>query len=97
MGRRAKEEGPEIELLEKGEIIPKFGFERLCSAVVVQAAKDKAWWFFRSPAIKLYLSDRIDPLALERQIKSNYEMYGRWSAIDTSGKHWMGREEDILR
>lgn len=93
-GAPVKSQGPE---LEETRYIHKYGFERLCSAIIVQAAKDKAWWFFESPAIKLYLSDRIDPLALERQIKSNYEVYGRWSAIDTSGKHWIGREEDVLR
>lgn len=91
---RIKSQGPE---LEQTKFIYKYGFERLCSAVVAQAAKDKAWWFFESPAIKLYLSDGIDPLALERQIKSNYELYGRWSAIDTRAEHWTGREEDILK
>lgn len=96
MGRREKTVGPELEL-KKSEMIPKYGFERLCSAVVAQAAKDKAWWFFESEAIKLYLSDRVDPLNLMYQIKENYKLYGRWTAIDTRGKHWIGREEDILR
>lgn len=96
MGRRGKTVGPELEL-ENGKIIPRYGFERLCSAVVAQAAKDKAWWFFESPAIKLYLSDKVDPLALMHQIKDNYKNFGRWTAIDTKGKHWIGREEDILR
>lgn len=82
-------EGPEVE-----EVIPRYGFERLCSAVVVQAAKDKAWWFFESPAIKLYLSDRVDPLTLLRQIQENYKLYGRWSAVDTKASPWSGREED---
>lgn len=94
MGRRAKEEGPELDW--KTEVIYKYGFERLCSAVVAQAAKDKAWWFFESPVIRLYLSDNVDPLVLMYQIKDNYKRFGRWSAIDTSGKHWTGREEDIL-
>ena len=93
-GAPVKSQGPE---LEETKYIHKYGFERLCSAVIVQAAKDKAWWFFESPAIKLYLSDRIDPLALERQIKNNYEVYGRWSAIDTKAEHWTGREEGLLR
>ena len=80
------------------DYVPQVGFERLCSAVVAQAAKDKAWWFFESEAIKLYLSDRIDPLALMCQIKSNYEVYGRWSALDTKAKGWYSkeREDDIL-
>lgn len=91
MGRR--EEGIDWD----SEVIYKYGFERLCSAVVAQAAKDKAWWFFESEAIRLYLSDKVDPLELMYQIKSNYKVYGRWSAIDTNGKHWTGREEDILK
>lgn len=82
-------EGPEVE-----EVIPRYGFERLCSAVVVQAAKDKAWWFFESPAIKLYLSDRVDPLTLLRQIQENYKLYGRWSVVDTKASPWSGREEE---
>lgn len=97
MGRKEKTEGPELEL-EKGEIIPRYGFERLCSAVVAQAAKDKAWWFFESEAIKLYLSERVDPRALMYQIKENYKIYGRWSATDTKADAWLGKvkEDDIL-
>lgn len=95
MGRKEKEQGPELDW--GSEVIYKYGFERLCSAVVAQAAKDKAWWFFESEAIKLYLSEKIDPLDLMYQIKENYKVYGRWSAIDTNGKHWIGREEDILK
>lgn len=92
---RIKSQGPELDW--ESEVIYKYGFERLCSAVVAQAAKDKAWWFFESEAIKLYLSEKIDPKDLMRQIKENYKVYGRWSAIDTNGKHWTGREEDILK
>lgn len=88
MGRR-KTEGLE---LEEVMYINKNGFERLLSAVVVQAAKDKAWWFFESEIIKLYLSDRVDPLVLERQIKENYKVYGRWSATDTKADNWYGKE-----
>lgn len=91
MGRTKASEGPELDL--KSKTVYKYGFERLCSAVVAQAAKDKAWWFFESPAIRVYLSDRIDPLALERQIKSNYEKFGRWSAVDTKAVPWSGRLE----
>lgn len=95
-GAPVKSQGPDI--VYDADYIPSVGFERLCSAVVAQAAKDKAWWFFESEAIKLYLSERIDPLALERQIKSNYEVYGRWSAVDTKAKSWYGKvkEDDIL-
>lgn len=91
MGRKEKEQGPEIEWDSK--VVYRYGFERLCSAVVAQAAKDQAWWFFESPAIKLYLSDRIDPIALERQIKDNYKNFGRWSAVDTRAVPWSGRLE----
>lgn len=91
MGRKQKELGPEIDWDSK--VVYKYGFERLCSAVVAQAAKDKAWWFFESPSIKLYLSDRIDPLTLERQIKKNYQKFGRWSAVDTKAVPWSGRLE----
>lgn len=93
-GAPVKSQGPE---LEETRYIHKYGFERLCSAVIVQAAKDKAWWFFESEAIKLYLSEMVDPLALERQIKSNYAMYGRWSATDTKAESWLGKvkEDDI--
>lgn len=96
MGRKKISEGPELDWDSK--VVYKYGFERLCSAVVAQAAKDKAWWFFESPAIRVYLSDRIDPLALERQIKSNYNKFGRWSAVDTKASPWSGRlegEEEI--
>ena len=94
-GAPVKSQGPDLE--ETG-YIHKYGFERLCSAVIVQAAKDKAWWFFESEAIKLYLSDRVDPLALMWQIKENYKVYGRWSAVDTKAKGWYSkeREDDIL-
>lgn len=85
---RMKSQGPEIDWNSK--VVYRYGFERLCSAVV---AKDKAWWFFESPAIRVYLSDRIDPLTLERQIKSNYEKFGRWSAVDTKAVPWSGRLE----
>lgn len=95
MGRKPRTEGPELNLGSK--VVHKYGFERLCSAVVAQAAKDKAWWFFESEAIKLYLSEKVDPLALMWQIKENYNVYGRWSAIDTKAEHWTGREEDLLR
>lgn len=88
---RMKSQGPEIEWDSK--VVYRYGFERLCNAVVAQAAKDKAWWFFESPAIRVYLSDRIDPLSLERQIKSNYEKFGRWSAVDTKAVPWSGRLE----
>ena len=91
MGRQKISQGPEINWNSK--VVYKYGFERLCSAVVAQAAKDKAWWFFESPAIRLYLSDRIDPLTLERQIKSNYKKFGRWSAVDTKAVPWSGRLE----
>ena len=95
-GAPVKSQGPNI--LCDSDYVHRVGFERLCSAVIVQAAKDKAWWFFESPAIKLYLSDRIDPLALERQIKENYAVYGHWSATDTKADSWLGKvkEDDIL-
>lgn len=95
-GAPVKSQGPDI--LWDADYVPRVGFERLCSAVVAQAAKDKAWWFFESEAIKLYLSERIDPIAIMEQIKSNYEVYGRWSATDTKSKGWYNkeREEDIL-
>lgn len=95
-GAPVKSQGPDI--LFDMDYIPRVGFERLCSAVVAQAAKDKAWWFFESEAIKLYLSERVDPIAIMEQIKSNYEVYGRWSATDTKAKGWYNkeREEDIL-
>jgi hypothetical protein len=91
MGRTKASQGPEIDW--ESRVVYKYGFERLCSAVVAQAAKDKAWWFFESPAIRVYLSDRIDPLALERQIKDNYNKFGRWSAVDTKAVPWSGRLE----
>ena len=91
MGRQKISKGPEIDW--DSNAVYKYGFERLCSAVVAQAAKDKAWWFFESPAIKLYLSDRIDPLALMWQIKDNYKKFGRWSAVDTKASPWSGRLE----
>lgn len=92
----AKSQGPEIDWDSK--VVYRYGFERLCSAVVAQAAKDKAWWFFESEVIKLYLSEMVDPLALERQIKENYKVYGRWSATDTKAESWYGKvkEDDIL-
>ena len=89
---RAKSEGPE---LTWEDVVPRIGFERLCAAVVAQAAKDKAWWFFESEAIKLYLTERVDPLALERQIKENYKIYGRWSAVDTEAGYWNKKEVPI--
>ena len=88
-----KSHGPNISYDE--EYIPRIGFERLCAAVVAQAAKDKAWWFFESEAIKLYLTERVDPLALEVQIKDNYKLYGRWSAIDTTAEYWNKKEVPI--
>ena len=94
-GAPVKSQGPDLSHDE--EYIPSVGFERLCAAVVAQAAKDKAWWFFESEAIKLYLSDRVDPRALMWQIKENYKMYGRWSATDTKAESWIGKvKEDIL-
>lgn len=92
-GAPVKSQGPDLSHDE--EYIPSVGFERLCAAVVAQAAKDKAWWFFESEAIKLYLSERVDPLALEIQIKENYEVYGRWSAVDTEAGYWNKRDEKI--
>ena len=91
MGRNAKTDGPELDW--DSEVIHRYGFERLCAAVVAQAAKDKAWWFFESEGIKLYLSEDIDPLALEVQIKENYNVYGRWSAVDTEAGYWNKKEE----
>lgn len=95
-GAPVKSQGPDISW--DMDYIPSIGFERLCSAVVAQAAKDKAWWFFESEAIKLYLSERVDPIAIMKQIKSNYEVYGRWSATDTKAESWIGKvkEDDIL-
>lgn len=95
-GAPVKSQGPDI--CYDMDYIPSVGFERLCSAVVAQAAKDKAWWFFESEAIKLYLSERVDPIAIMKQIKSNYAMYGRWSATDTKADAWLGKvkEDDIL-
>lgn len=95
-GAPVKSQGPDIVL--DADYVPREGFERLCSAVVAQAAKDKAWWFFESEAIKLYLSERIDPKELMWQIKENYKVYGRWSAVDTKAKGWYSkeREDDIL-
>lgn len=91
MGRKEKTEGPELDW--DSEVVHRYGFERLCAAVVAQAAKDRAWWFFESEVIKLYLTERVDPLALERQIKENYEVYGRWSAVDTTAEYWNKKEE----
>ena len=90
---RMKSQGPEIDW--ESRVVYKYGFERLCAAVVAQAAKDKAWWFFESESIKLYLSERIDPLALEIQIKENYKVYGRWSAVDTEAGYWNKKEVPI--
>ncbi len=87
-GAPVKSQGPDI--CWGMDYVPRIGFERLCSAVVAQAAKDKAWWFFESEAIKLYLSERVDPIAIMRQIKSNYEVYGRWSATDS----WLGKVKE---
>lgn len=92
-GAPVKSQGPDISHDE--EYIPSVGFERLCATVVAQAAKDKAWWFFESEGIKLYLTERVDPLALERQIKENYEVYGRWSAVDTVAGYWNKKEVPI--
>lgn len=86
---RAKSQGPE---LTWEDVVPRIGFEQLCAAVVAQAAKDKAWWFFESEAIKLYLSERVDPLALMIQIQENYKVYGRWSAVDTTTEYWNKKE-----
>ncbi len=95
-GAPVKSQGPDI--CWDMDYVPRVGFERLCSAVVAQAAKDKAWWFFESEAIKLYLSESVDPIAIMKQIKSNYEVYGRWSATDTKAESWIGKvkEDDIL-
>lgn len=97
-GAPVKSQGPDI--LCDSDYVPRVGFERLCSAVVVQAAKDKAWWFFESEAIRLYLSERVDPIAIMEQIKENYKVYGRWSATDTKAESWIGKvknkEDDIL-
>ena len=95
-GAPVKSQGPDISF--DADYIPRVGFERLCSAVVAQAAKDRAWWFFESEAIKLYLSEGIDPRALMWQIKENYKVYGRWSATDTKASSWFGKEkeDDIL-
>ena len=95
-GAPVKSQGPDI--VCDVDYVPSVGFERLCSAVVAQAAKDKAWWFFESEAIRLYLSDKVDPLELMWQIKENYKLYGRWSATDTKAKGWYSkeREDDIL-
>lgn len=87
---RAKSEGPE---LTWEDVVPRVGFERLCAAVVAQAAKDKAWWFFESEAIKLYLTERVDPIAIMEQIKENYKIYGKWSAVDTTAEYWNKKEE----
>lgn len=92
-GAPVKSQGPDLSHDE--EYIPSIGFERLCAAVVAQAAKDKAWWFFESEAIKLYLTERVDPLALEVQIKENYKVYGRWSAVDTEAGYWNKKEVPI--
>ena len=89
-GAPVKSQGPDI--LFDMDYIPRIGFERLCAAVVAQAAKDRAWWFFESEAIKLYLSEGIDPRALMYQIKDNYKVYGRWSAMDTTTGYWNKKE-----
>ena len=91
MGRNAKTDGPELDW--DSEVIYRYGFERLCAAVVAQAAKDKAWWFFESSAIRLYLTERVDPIAIMEQIKENYKVYGRWSAVDTTAEYWNKKEE----
>lgn len=88
---RIKSQGPELDW--DSEVIHRYGFERLCAAVVAQAAKDKAWWFFESEAIKLYLTERVDPIAIMEQIKKNYKVYGRWSAVDTEAGYWNKKEE----
>lgn len=90
-GAPIKSHGPDICL--DMDYVSREGFERLCAAVVAQAAKDKAWWFFESPAIRLYLTDRVDPWALMYQIKENYKVYGRWSAVDTEAGYWNKKEE----
>lgn len=91
-GAPVKSQGPDI--VFDMDYVSREGFERLCSAVVAQAAKDKAWWFFESEAIKLYLSERVDPWALMWQIKENYEVYGRWSAMDTKADSWLGKVKE---
>lgn len=94
-GAPVKSEGPDI--LYDADYIPRVGFERLCCAIVVQAAKDRAWWFFESEAIKLYLTSRIDPIALMTQIKENYKQFGRWSATDTKAESWIGKtQKEVL-
>ena len=90
-GAPVKSQGPDLSCDKY--YIPRVGFERLCAAVVAQAAKDKAWWFFESEGIKLYLSEDIDPRALMWNIKENYKIYGRWSAVDTEAGYWNKKEE----
>ena len=68
-------EGPE---LPETDYYWKIGWDNLCMAVIIQAAKDKAGWFFLGEDFQYFTSGKIDGPALWKQIQENYETYGSW-------------------
>ena len=74
-GPSPKSEGPDLPKTDK---YWKKGWEMLCMAVIIQAAKDKAKYFFYSDHFRCFVSDRVDGPALWNQIQENYKLYGHW-------------------
>lgn len=56
----------------------KVGWDNLCMAVIIQAAKDKAGYFFLGDNFQYFTSGKIDGKALWKQIEENYKLYGTW-------------------
>ena len=74
-GPSPKSEGPD---LPEADNYWKQGWDMLCMAVIIQAAKDRAKYFFFSDHFKFFVSDRIDGPALWYQIQDNYKKHGHW-------------------
>lgn len=56
----------------------KIGWDNLCMAVIVQAAKDKAGYFFLGENFQYFTSGKIDGPTMWKQIQENYKLYGHW-------------------
>lgn len=74
-GPAPKSEGP---TLPKQDFYWKPGWDMLCMAVIIQAAKDKAKYFFYSDYFNYFVTDRLNGPALWDQIQENYKKYGHW-------------------
>lgn len=74
-GPAPKSEGP---TLQKQDFYWKHGWELLCMSVIIQAAKDKARYFFYSDDFAFFTSGKISGPALWEQIEENYNNYGHW-------------------